>query len=119
MKLPSIGKLNRRLVIKRRTDEPDGDYDVQATFDPIATVWANIEPVGGGTYYGSKQTDTTVTHRMIVRRWPETTWPSNITGDYQLECDGMSYRPHRISDANGARRFTVIEVEELGQSVAP
>lgn len=114
MQLPSIGALNRRLVIQQRTDSATGDFTTQESYTPVATVWASIDPVGGGSYWGSKQTETMVTHRIMIRRWPGMTDPEKISGEYVIDCEGLRYRPHRISDANGRKRFTVIEAEQLG-----
>lgn len=114
MQHPSIGSLRHRLIIQQRIDSATGGFGTAETYTPVATVWASVEPVGGGSYWGSKQTETTVTHRIIIRRWPTKTEPEKISGQYVLDCDGLRYRPHRVSDANGSKRFTVIEAEQLG-----
>lgn len=107
MDFPHIGELNRLVQVRRRTDAPIGDIEVDPSFPESVDRWAKIEPVGSAIYAGSVQIDATVTHRIIVRALAGVT-------DYHEVVHGVTvYRVRRVTDLNNARRFTVLEVEEL------
>jgi SPP1 family predicted phage head-tail adaptor len=108
MRKPSAGALDRRIALRRWQDQPNSAFGIDQTYDAGVTVWGRIEPVGGSVYYGSKQTGDSVSHRITVRH------VTGITAEHVAECDGVRYRVRRVSDLAGERRFTVLEVEELG-----
>lgn len=109
MQRPTIGALSARVAIKRWSDVPNAD-DSGATsnYAPVATVWAKVEPVGGGIYLGSMQVGTTITHRITIRH------RSDITADHVIEHGVRRYRVRRVTDLAGEGRFTVMECEEEG-----
>lgn len=114
MREPTAGELNRRATIRLWQDVPNAAFGLDQTFDAGYACWAKVEPVGGATYYGAKQTGDQVTHRITVRRVAGKTDPASVTGSHVVEIDGMRYRVRRVTDMNDGRRFTAIEAEELG-----
>lgn len=108
MQLPTVGELNRLVTIRRWQDVPNAAFGVDQTFDAGVQVWAKVEPVAGAIYYGTKQTGENVTHRFVIR------YRIGITAEHVVEYAGVRYRIQRVSDMNDARRFTVIEAQELG-----
>jgi SPP1 family predicted phage head-tail adaptor len=105
---PAPGDLDRRVTLRLWQDQPNAAFGIDQTYDAGVTVWARIEPVGGSVYYGSKQTGEGVSHRITVRHRP------GITAGHVAESGGLRYRVRRVSELGGERRFTVLEVEELG-----
>ena len=116
MNIPTIGELNHRIKIFVRTHEPNGRFGFEPAAVDAFEVWGKLEVVGGGTYWGSKQVDDTVTHRIWVRRIRGKTEPKMLRGVTELEADDRRFRAKRVEDADGLHRFTVIECEELGES---
>lgn len=114
MREPKAGDLNRTATIRQWQDVPNVAFGLDPQYDAGVTCKANVEPVGGALFYGSQQVEAAVTHRIIVRRMPGKTDPASITGEHVVEVGGMRYRVKRVTDINGARRFTAIEAEELG-----
>ena len=108
MQRPTAGELNRRVTILRQQDFPDATDGIDQTNTEVATVWAKIQPVGGGVYYGSVQTDNAVTHRITIRR------RTDVTTEHVIDHGGTRYRVKRSADLGTRREFTVIDVEELG-----
>ena len=104
---PQIGELNRRVQIRRRTDEPFGDSDVVQTSAQQRPRWAKIEPVGSAVYAGSVQIDRKVTHRIYIR------FLDGITDSHEVLYKTQLFAVRRVSDLNGAHRFTVLEAEEI------
>lgn len=108
MRAPKIGELDKRAVILVRQDRPAGGFDVVETYSPVATRWAKREPVGGSVYVGSAQVGNAITHRIFIRLM------DGLGLSHVVDCDGMRHAVKRSTDLNGAGRFTVLEVEELG-----
>lgn len=108
---PRAGELDKRVVIRRRADLPAADMGVESHFIEQRLRWAKIVPVGTAIYTGSVQTDAKITHRVIVRYLGE------LTTDIEILHGQTVYRVRRCTAMNGAKRFTMIEVEELGDQV--
>lgn len=102
------GELDRHIIIRLRTDKPAFDMGLESDmFQPIPR-WARIEPVGTAVYSAGMQTDSKITHRFFVRSI------DGVTTDHEIVCGGAIYRVKRSAAMNGGKRFTIIEVEELG-----
>lgn len=103
---PTTGELNRRITIRRRTDDPTDDLGTGPAFEEERKRWAKIEPVGAGVYAGSVQIDAAVTHRVVFR------YLDGLTDHHEVVHGSRVYRVKRVTDMNGGRRFTALEVEE-------
>ena len=107
--LTDPGVLNRRATILSWTSVQDG-VTLKEVYEPIATVWSKLEPVGALTYwFGQQQLETGVTHRITIRR-TSAIRPETLTGRVCIEIEGVRYQILRTSDLEGAKRFTVIDV---------
>ncbi|MGO4326667.1 phage head closure protein [Cupriavidus sp. 2TAF22] len=104
---PGAGELDRRVQIRRRLDLPVGVVDVEQTFPATMPRWAKVVPVSAATYMESAATDSAVTHRVIVR------YLDGLTDAHEVVHGDAVYRVKRAAHMNGAKRFTMIEVEEL------
>lgn len=80
MNRPEIGKLNRRVKIFHTMSVPDGRLGFSKASVREDVVWGRLEPVGSCIYFGSKQIESGVTHRVIVRSMPGRTGPRDFTG---------------------------------------
>lgn len=109
MRYPGAGELNRPITLRVRSDFPATDMGLDSNYPSSIPTWAKIEPVGSVIYAGSVQVDNTVTHRVTLR------YRTGITDSHEVVEGNTVYRVKRVTDMNGARRFTVLEVEELGQ----
>lgn len=109
---PGAGDLTRRVTLRRRADLPADDAGLTSLFSDERKRWARIEPVGTAIYSGSVQADNKITHRITLR------YLGLVTTDFEVLHAAVIYRVKRATDLNGAHRFTVLEVEELGQEQA-
>lgn len=116
MKRPEIGKMNRRVTISVVSHVPDVSAGFTAQVEKKVTVWGQLEVVGAGIYFGTKQVESTVTHRVTVRRIAGKTRPQDLMTASTLTIDGVSYLIRRVADLGGVDRFTVIDCEEKGVS---
>lgn len=106
---PHTGELNRRITLRLRSDVPALDMGLEPVFSEPRKRWAKIEPVGTAIYANGVQTDNKLTHRITLRYHP------GITEAHEVVHGETLYRVKRSADLNGAHRFTVLEVEEVGQ----
>ncbi|PII49341.1 phage tail protein [Serratia sp. OLHL2] len=106
--LPDPGELDKRIVIRRRVDEPTDSFGLAPTFPESFRAWAKMAQVGAATYQASVQTETTVTHYFTLR------YRSGITTDHEVVLSGQVYRVRRVRDLNSKGRFLLLECEELG-----
>ena len=118
MNRPEIGKLNRRIKIFHTMSVPDERLGFSKASVREDVVWGRLEPVGSCIYFGSKQIESGVTHRVIVRSMQGRTGPRDFKGVTELMIDGVIYRLRGVADLGGLDRFTVLDVEEKTDACA-
>lgn len=116
MNVPGIGELNRRVKIYHTVSLPDERLGFTKSSLKEDVLWGKLDPVGSGIYYGSRQVESGVTHRVIVRSIPGRTRPQDFKGVTEIFIDGTTYRLRRVADLGGLDRFTVLDVEEKGDA---
>ena len=112
MREPSAGELDRRITIRLRTDIPARDQGLDSIFTEQKQRWARIEPVGTAVYAAGAQTDVKITHRAILY------YLKGMSDAHEIVHGTTIYRVLRVADMNGTRRYTLLEVEELGPAQA-
>ena len=105
---PDPGELDKRVELRQRIDVPASDFGVEPEYHHVRKVWAKVRQVGAGTYQSSVQSDYIITHYITIRYRP------GITSDFEIVMSGQVYRIKRSRDLNSARRFLLMECEELG-----
>ena len=108
MREPSAGELDRRITLRLRTDTPALDQGLDSLFSDQKKRWAKIEPVGTAVYANGVQTDMKITHRVTFY------YLKGMSESHEVVHGATVYRVRRVADMNGKRRFTLLEVEELG-----
>lgn len=117
MNPPSIGELDRQVRLRVRSDTAKTDGPgIESAYTYTPKCWAKVQQVGNAIYSGSVQANVTVTHRVILR------FRKGITDAHEVveTFEGVEtiYRVRRVGDFGG-RRWSVLEVEELGEAAAP
>lgn len=108
MAFPYAGDLDKRITIRLRKDFPAANMGLTSEFPDQKKRWASLTPVGTAMYSNGVQTDTKITHRVIMYRL------AGITTDHEVVHGGRVYRVVREADIQGAGRFLVLEVEAIG-----
>lgn len=106
--LPDPGELDSRVTLRQRIDQSMGDFDTESTYQNVREVWAKVRQVGATTLHESAQTEQAITHYFTIR------YRSGVTADYELVFNGSVYAVKRGRDLNSARRYLLLECEELG-----
>ncbi|MFC3336909.1 head-tail adaptor protein [Paracandidimonas soli] len=107
---PESGELDRKVLIRLRSDRPSGYASLVAEYPDNVRRWASLRPVGTAVWSASVQTDERVTHRCIVR------YMQGITTDHEVVSRGRLYAVRRCADLQGAGEFLVMDVEEIGDA---
>ncbi|CAL8476408.1 phage head closure protein [Caballeronia sp. S22] len=108
-----INEFDKRVTVRRWLDVPDSGFGIEQTFDDGMRIWAKVEPVSSGIFFGSKQLEQSVTHRFTVRRSSQVT-ESSVTAEHVVEYRGERYRVKRTIALEGRRDRVAIDAELLG-----
>lgn len=105
---PSAGELDRRITLRLRTDVAAPNQGLDSIFTDEKKRWAQIKPVGTAVYTAGIQTDVKITHRVTFY------YLKGISDAHEVVHGTIIYRVRRVADMNGTRRYSILEVEELG-----
>lgn len=109
---PRIGALRDRVTLRLWEDTATGEAAATPVFTDVATLFGRLEPIGDGIFFGAIQVGTGVTHRLWLRH------RSDLTVRHVVEHGGQRYRVRRVSDLEGAGRFTLALLEHWGAADA-
>lgn len=115
MSKTKIGALKYYVKLRKQTDIPAMGGTINPTFEDVADVWADHEPVGNAIFYGTKQVGEDVTDRFVIRRNSAIN-ERTLTSSHVIEHEGQRYRIKRASDLRGEHRFVMLETEGLGNA---
>lgn len=73
-----VASLKRRVTIQSSTTVSDGQGGVTETWVDGATVHASVEPIKGYERYQAMQTQTPVTHKIVMRYRGDVTTASRL-----------------------------------------
>ncbi len=118
LSIPTAGELTYRITLFTRVDMPSAELGAYAQDTTIGSYWAKIEPVGGMYFMQGLQQNQSITHRIWLRWINGKTDEHSLTHGVMIKCKGIVYEIIRVMDADNTRRFTVCEVQELGQNMA-
>lgn len=104
---PSAKDLDKKVLIRKRSDFPMGDSALDSQFTDPVWRWARIQPVGTAIYAEGRQTDHNITHRIWIRHL------DGVTSGHEVVHGAHLYRVLRGAPLDGDNRFTLLEVEQL------
>lgn len=108
-----INEFDKRVLVRRWQDVPDAGFGIEQTFDAGVRLWAKVDPVSSGIFFGSQQLEQAVTHRFTVRRSSQIT-EATITAEHVVEYAGQRYRVKRTIALEGRRERVALDTELLG-----
>ncbi len=90
------GRLDRRIVIEQRTPTQDAAGQPIDSWAELATVWAEVVPVGGSEVFQAKQFGAETVKKFRIR------WRGDVTTKMRVVYDSDNYD---IADVSEDRRF--------------
>ncbi len=90
------GRLDRRIVIEQSTPAQDSSGQPVESWAELATVWAEVVPVGGSEIFQAKQFGAETVKKFRIR------WRGDVTAKMRVVYDSANYD---IADVAEDRRF--------------
>lgn len=100
-----IGELNRRLVLQEPVESADGQGGVTRSYQTVATLWAQVEPLGAGADIAAASLGASLRYRITVRVRDDVTTRHRFV-------DGAHVYRVIAARLSADRRFLEIEAEE-------
>lgn len=109
----TAGKLNRRVTIQRRSATLD-DYGQESSgWTDIATVWADVRPVGGREKMRAMAVESTLTHTVMVR-YRTDLLPVIDADAWRIRYGSRVLQITAAMDMDDERKYIIFECTETG-----
>ena len=105
MSAPSIGDLNRRLLLQTPVESADGEGGVTRSDRAVATEWAQLIPLTAGADVAAGSLGAALRYRITVRA------RDDVTTRHRFVDGGHVYRVIAVR-LTADRRFLEVEAEE-------
>lgn len=112
-----IGRLDKRITIQRRSNTLDAYGQQVNQWTDIATVWANVKPIGGREKLRSMVVESLLSHTVMVR-YSEALMPPTLADGWRIVYGARIFNVTAAMDVDEARRWIVFdctEGSEVGQ----
>ena len=93
------GRLDRRITIQVKTVTPDATGQRIESWSDLATVWAEVKPLGGREFFAARQISAEQTTRFRIR------YRADITREMRLIYPVPDGDTYDIQSAEEDRRF--------------
>ncbi|ABS62532.1 phage head-tail adaptor, putative [Parvibaculum lavamentivorans DS-1] len=101
-----IGALRERVTLQSPIRTADGAGGAAVTWDDGVSIWAKVEMRGGGETPAGERLEARALVRMTIR------YRSGITAEMRALWQGRAFNIRNLRDADGRRRFLVLDCEE-------
>ena len=106
-----IGRLNHRVTVQSRTTTTDAYGQQLDTWSDLATVWANIKPIGGRERLRAMAMESTLTHTVMVRYRAAFT-PPILMGARRIAYQGRIFNIVAARDVDEGRTHIIFDCTE-------
>ncbi len=105
------GRLDKQITIKRRGSGQDSIGQPTGTWATVATVWANIKPIGGREKIRAGAVESTLTH-TIQCNYSADLLPATSSDDLQITYGSRTFRVTAARDVDEAHMEIIFDCEE-------
>lgn len=112
-----IGRLDKRITIQRRSNTLDAYGQQVNQWTDIATVWANVKPIGGREKLRSMVVESLLSHTVMVR-YSALLMPPTLADGWRIVYGTRIFNVTAAMDLDEARKWIVFdctEGSEVGQ----
>jgi len=99
--------LNQRATLVARTLTPDGGGGFGESWEPFATVWIGLAPLGAADTVGADHLESRVRHRIVLRR------RADLAAGQRVTAGARSFRVHAVLDPGPRDPYLTLLCEEL------
>lgn len=103
------GRLRTELILQEASTSEDGAGGHLETWQEVAAVFAEVEPVSAAGRFGAGQDHETTTHRVTLRHRPD------IRSGMRLLKQGRVLTITNVEDADETGRYLVCRTREEGR----
>lgn len=100
-------RLNRRIEIVQRCNSKDEFGEAESEFETIKTVYAEIKPVTGKSFFAAQQVNSEITHQVLIR------YTSNITPNLSIKFNNRMFEILYVMNYNEANEAILLMCKEL------
>ena len=114
-----IGQLNRRVTLQSRSATLDAYGQEVNSWVDIATVWANVKPVGGREKAAMATIDAVLTHRVTIRYRAEYMPPTKVDAwriIYPIKAGNRIFNITAAQDIDEAHKHIMFDCQEGSQT---
>lgn len=104
MTLPHSGGLRARVTIEQEAPVAQGGGSYAPNWQPLATLWAQIEPVTGRVVRQGERLESRVTHRITVR------YRSDIVAGMRVVWGSQLFAIQAVVNLGAQNRFSQLLV---------
>ncbi len=62
-----IGRLKHKITFQELSQNKNEYGELEGTWNDIKTVWAEVKPVTGRSFFSAQQVNSEITHQVIIR----------------------------------------------------
>jgi SPP1 family predicted phage head-tail adaptor len=99
--------LNQRATLVARTLTPDGGGGFSESWEPFATVWIGLAPLGATDSVGAAHLESRVRHRIVLRR------RADLAAGQRVTAGARTFRVHALLDPGPRESTVTLLCEEL------
>ena len=104
--MPRIGAMRERVVIQAGAGAADGYGGRTSDWSAVATVWAEVAPIGGRERAQAEQLEGVVTHRVTIRH------RTDVTAAHRLLWGSKALNVRAVTNPDQRRRYLDLLCEE-------
>jgi SPP1 family predicted phage head-tail adaptor len=101
-----IGRLRQRMTIERPVETPDGAGGVETAWQPVITIWAGVEWLGGEERWREGGPEQAGRWRVTMR------WRAGVDAGMRLRLRERLFDIRAAADPDGAGRRLICLCEE-------
>ncbi len=105
--MPMLHRLTQRAALVARILTPDGGGGFSESWEPFATVWIGVAPLGAADSVGADHLESRVRHRIVLRR------RADLAAGQRVSAGARTFRVHAVLDPGPREFYVTLLCEEL------
>lgn len=103
-----LGRLRERIVLQQAAVSIDASGDPAYAWSDVATVWARVEPSGGGVETVADRRTSIAAYEVTIR------WRAGVSARQRLVWRGRYLQIERVENADERRERLTLDCRDVG-----